>query len=116
MLIGEDQRPVIIDFGTSGLLGQGEPASTTRLLSGSLDYLAPERLLGSYSPATDIYALGAVAYELLTGERLSQTGGKATSPLLSPAVAEFLEAATHPLPERRPPGCREWAAQLSAAL
>lgn len=115
ILVGGEERPVVIDFGSSGLLGSGEPASTTRVLSGSIDYLAPERLVGAYSSATDVYALGAVAYELLTGQRWA-AGQRKGSEALGADTAALLEASLHPSAEARPRDCREWAAQLAATL
>ncbi len=53
----------IIDFGISSVLGQrGETA-------GTLTYMAPEQLRGeSLLPAADVYGLGLVLYELISGE------------------------------------------------
>jgi hypothetical protein len=64
------EQPVIIDFGTAGLRsGEHELAATT-LMAGSFHYMAPERLTGHYSPASDIFSLGVIVLEILTGKRL----------------------------------------------
>jgi TolB-like protein/tetratricopeptide (TPR) repeat protein len=64
--------PKILDFGLAGLLLASH--STTGLTQagavfGSLPYMAPEQLRGDPSdPRTDIYALGAMLYEMATGK------------------------------------------------
>jgi serine/threonine protein kinase len=39
------------------------------MVSGSPEYMAPEQLMGEPLAASDIYALGVVAYEMITGRR-----------------------------------------------
>lgn len=61
----------ILDF---GLATQDDAQATTSLHNadpqGTIAYMAPERLLGgSLRPPSDIYALGVIFYELLTGTR-----------------------------------------------
>jgi serine/threonine-protein kinase len=62
----------VLDFGLARLLGGDEraavPATVGRLVAGTLPYMAPERLLGAESGiAADLYALGAVLFEMTTG-------------------------------------------------
>ena len=65
------QHAKLIDFGISKVRDSREAVSTELgTLAGSLNYLAPEQLLGApASVASDIYAFAVVAYELLTGRR-----------------------------------------------
>jgi serine/threonine protein kinase/tetratricopeptide (TPR) repeat protein len=73
ILIKEDSqlRAVITDFGTAHA-GTSERASATLTKTGEIvgtpDYMAPEQVRGEpTSPATDIYALGIMLFEMVTG-------------------------------------------------
>jgi tetratricopeptide (TPR) repeat protein len=69
VLLAEDGTPKVSDFGLAKLLGQaGETASGAVL--GTPSYMAPEQAGGrgqAVGPAADVYALGAILYECLTG-------------------------------------------------
>ena len=63
----------IADFGLAKLLGQGPgdvALTATQQVMGTLRYMAPEQMEGSreVDHRADIYSLGVVFYELLTGE------------------------------------------------
>lgn len=60
-------RPVVTDFGLARVVGR----STSYAGGGTPDYMAPELFNGQApSYASDVFALGVLAVELLTGERL----------------------------------------------
>lgn len=64
-----DYQPKIADFGLARRL-DAEAGIEMDHLSGTLPYMAPEQLSrnsGKIGPATDIYGLGAILYEMLTG-------------------------------------------------
>lgn len=63
-------RVKIADFGIAKVMGQGEGSRTaTGAVIGTPAFMAPEQVVGGQlSPATDVYALGVVLFELLSGE------------------------------------------------
>jgi len=68
-----DGHPKILDFGIAMLLADDNTdgrITQAGLVLGSLPYMSPEQLLGEICDArTDIYALGVMLFELLTGQR-----------------------------------------------
>ncbi|HYV29319.1 MAG TPA: serine/threonine-protein kinase, partial [Candidatus Eisenbacteria bacterium] len=67
---GEEQVK-IIDFGIAKLKDSlVAPSTVTGATAGTVAYMAPEQLTGkSISAATDIFALGVIAYEIVTGRK-----------------------------------------------
>jgi len=67
---GEEQVK-IIDFGIAKLKDSiVAPSTMTGATAGTVSYMAPEQLSGrAVSAATDIYALGAIAYEMVAGRK-----------------------------------------------
>ncbi len=61
----------LIDFGMAKILHDLSPAVTTDPFTfGTPEYMAPERIRGErQTPATDIYAAGVMAFEMLSGKR-----------------------------------------------
>jgi WD40 repeat protein/DNA-binding SARP family transcriptional activator len=69
VLLDEEGNAYLTDFGVALAVGSAERSSGT-MIRGTPDYLAPEQVrLDPVSPRTDVYALGIVAYEMLTGAR-----------------------------------------------
>lgn len=67
-----DEGTKVIDFGIAKLVETTDGADLTRIgqAVGTLDYMAPEQLVGGDCDGrTDIYTLGVVAYEAITGVR-----------------------------------------------
>lgn len=59
----------ISDFGIAQLSQETGSKTIGRGYTGSPAYMAPERFYGQYSPASDLYAVGVMLFELVTGER-----------------------------------------------
>jgi serine/threonine protein kinase len=70
MLLSGEQTLKLTDFGIAKVVGKSSAVATKAgYILGTPTYLAPEQATGEpLSPATDVYALGTVLYELLSGE------------------------------------------------
>ena len=70
VLIGADGTVKITDFGVA-VSGSSVPLTQTGQVIGTPHYLAPEQAAGHRAtPASDVYALGAIGYMCLTGRRV----------------------------------------------
>ncbi len=68
IIVAPDDVAYLIDFGTALQDGQS-PITQTGMLIGTPAYMAPERFEGAVTARSDIYSLGCVLYECLTGQR-----------------------------------------------
>ncbi|MEO8670490.1 MAG: serine/threonine-protein kinase [Tahibacter sp.] len=124
VLVGADGEPHLLDFGVAKVLEADDDAQHTATAARFLSraYAAPEQLRGEApGTAADVYALGALLFELLTGtrlhdapqryghasDRLSRCAAASASPLGVPArqlrgdLGVIVTRATDPEPERR---------------
>jgi eukaryotic-like serine/threonine-protein kinase len=94
-------RAVITDFGLAR-----QPGTPDELLAGTPDYMAPELWKGAKpSVASDIYALGVILCELVSGQKPGEIGGASSTLLLD----------QHP-PHKPVTGNRKWNHVLARCL
>ncbi len=69
VLIAPDQRVKVTDFGIARALASIQPDERSEIVWGSPQYFSPEQASGlPPSPASDVYGLGVIMYEMLTGQ------------------------------------------------
>ena len=115
VLIGEDGEPRLVDFGIAKLLAESgeeqEPATATGIRPMTPVYASPEQRRGEpITTASDIYQLGALLFELLTGRRLGQDPkGGAPAGRLTRDLDVIVRKATDPDLRRRYPTAEQLA-------
>lgn len=67
LLLHDDGQLLLSDFGLARLVEQGAIQGGTSLLQGTPHYMAPEHWSGTPGPQSDLYALGVMLYQMLTG-------------------------------------------------
>jgi len=108
LLLGSDGVVKVTDFGIAWS-NSNDPLTGTGEVMGTAQYLSPERALGDPSgPASDVYALGMVAYECLAGRRPFEGASPVQVALMQ------VKRAPDPLPEDVPEDVRRLVARMLA--
>ncbi|HSS62660.1 MAG TPA: HD domain-containing phosphohydrolase [Candidatus Limnocylindrales bacterium] len=132
ILIHSDGTPVLGDFGLAKMAGSLRRLTSSGTVMGTPEYMSPEQAADEpLTPASDLYSLAVVAYEMLTGRVPFEADTPAatllshvTKPMpatrelrgeLSAHVEEVLRKALAKRPEDRYPSAGEFAAALRPA-
>lgn len=127
VLFDESDRPLLADFGIALRRGTNPRLTTAGLAVGSTAYMPPEQARGQpVDRRADLYSLGVLAWEMLTG-RLPYQAGDALAMALKhvqepvprlPAPLrhwqDFFDRALAKQPQDRPPSARAMREQLDA--
>lgn len=114
-----DDQVKLIDFGLARSLAPGQQ-STTNLVSGTVDYMAPEQAEGRQPDVrSDVFAAATVLYEMLTLRNPSQ-GAFAPASTLHPGLDDafdlVIEKARQPQPEARYPTMADFHSELAQVM
>lgn len=102
ILVTKDGEPKLLDFGIAKLISpdwNSDEATLTQFRALTPEYASPEQMNGgAVSTATDVYSLGVVLYELLTGCRPFSFREKASREKDSQVVADIAQTTEPPRP------------------
>ena len=124
IMLGREGKAILIDFGASKHYDEETGENTSTLLAINTKGYAPVEQVNqsfkSFSPATDIYALGATLYKLLTGitppsSTMLVSEDASLEPLpssISPATRKAVESAMQLLRKNRPQTVEAWMDML----
>jgi len=125
-----DGRAQLTDFGVARV-EDGERLTVTGAIVGTLSHISPEAAQGRpLTPATDVWALGVILYQILSGGRLPFEGDSIYAALLAterasypplrpappPALARLLSDSLALDPKQRPRDGAEFAMRLAQGL
>ena len=116
VIVGDGDRVCLVDFGIGAAVESSRPGEATTLLGD--EHLAPEQAAGAEPDArTDVYAMGSLLFELLTGEPArGRTFPRTVRPDVPRALDRVLARALDPDPERRFPDARAFAGALARSV
>ena len=96
ILVDSHGAPKLLDFGIAKLIGVDHGMTSSMHALFTPDYASPEQVSGqSITTATDVYALGAVLFELLTGRPIRTPGNRSFADLVKDVIEGDI-----PLPSR----------------